>query len=62
MIARATSVQKSIITVVFSQWPVLYKPYWDILMRIVPKDTTTAGANKDSVGCRNEFLKVSGYR
>lgn len=62
MNASATSTQNRTQTVVFSHGPALCKPYWDTLMSMVPNDTTLAGTNRDSVGCKKDALKVSGYR
>lgn len=58
--ASTASIQKSIPTASINHGPVLPGPYWEMLIRMVPKETTQAGTNKDSVGCRNDALKVYG--
>ncbi|CBF79296.1 predicted protein [Aspergillus nidulans FGSC A4] len=41
---------------------VLSVPYCEILIKIVPKETTDAGTNNDSVGCKRDALKVYGNK
>ena len=58
--ANAASIQKQTVTASLSQCPARFGPYWEILRRMVPNDTTEAGMNSRSVGCRIEALNVSG--
>jgi hypothetical protein len=58
--ARHASIQNNIPTACASQGPVLSGPYCEMFIRIVPNDTTEAGINRDSVGCRKDALKVYG--
>jgi hypothetical protein len=37
-------------------------PYWEILINIVPNETTDAGTNNDSVGYIRDALKVYGNK
>lgn len=60
--ARAASNQKRTRTARLSHNPVLPKPYSTMLIRIVPKETATAGTKSDSVGCVKDARKVYGYK
>jgi hypothetical protein len=60
MRANVASNQNITRTARLNQGPVLDSPYCDILIRIVPNETTAAGMNNRSLGCMKEALKVSG--
>lgn len=62
MTARMRSIQNRIPTALASQYPVCSGPYWEMLIKMVPKETIDAGTNRDSVGCRRDALKVYGYK
>lgn len=50
MMAKVASNQNSTRTASTSHGPVRPSPYWEMLIKIVPKETTVAGTNNDSVG------------
>lgn len=56
--ARAASIQNRTQTARVSHGPVFSGPNWDMLIRIVPKDTIEAGTKRDSVGCMRDALNV----
>lgn len=59
--AKAASIQKVTKAAGSSQGPAFGIPYCEMLIRMVPSETTALGMNNRSVGCRNEALKVSGW-
>ena len=58
--AKVASIQKVTNTADASQGPAFGIPYCEMLIRMVPSETTALGTNNRSVGCRKEALKVSG--